>query len=208
MERLHIDEENDGTSFGQKLVPALDGAKALGETLDLFDRNEVAAKALGVVVGGVLATAVGVFTYGKLADLAKGIKGIYSDVSVLTSKLAGIELPGASTPSSTAIAAATSDTAGRTTRSKVPSAPVEPKRPRPSKERHRRRGVRCRCDQGRFGEWWHRGRDRGRRREETGALWAASTLAGGEELGATAGASTLAGGEDDGALMPLANWRR
>lgn len=82
---------NLGTTIGVQLEPKL---IELGrDTMDVvlwFEKHKAAAEALGVVIGGTLATAVGVFTYGKLKDLATGLKTIYTDATKLGSKLTGL----------------------------------------------------------------------------------------------------------------------
>ena len=79
-----------GTSIGMDLLPyAKDGLKAFEGFAGYLEHNKDAAIALAAVVGGVLATAVGVYAYNSVVKLTTGVKNMFGSASNLASKLTG-----------------------------------------------------------------------------------------------------------------------
>lgn len=81
---LDAEIHNVGTSFGEFLTPKLEEAgKALEGVLSWFEKNSWAAKALGGVIGGSLALAVGVFAEQKLVKFGQSIGKAVGDLHKL-----------------------------------------------------------------------------------------------------------------------------
>lgn len=87
---LKASVENDATSIGLKLIPALTSmAKGLQDGIGWLERHKLAAEALAVAVGTVLAAAVSVFAYQKAAAFVSGVQEMQGAVKALIAKLVG-----------------------------------------------------------------------------------------------------------------------
>lgn len=80
-----------GAKLGTMLIPKLEGVlSVVMKLVDWFGRHKDAAIALGVVVGGVLTTAIAAFAYKTAVDFAKSVANMARGVGDLISKLLGI----------------------------------------------------------------------------------------------------------------------
>jgi TP901 family phage tail tape measure protein len=80
--------EDLGVKLGTVLIPKFEVlAHDLETGVAWLEKHKSAAQALALVIGGVLAAAVAVFTEQKLVKMAKGLKGIYDDFGKVTSAI-------------------------------------------------------------------------------------------------------------------------
>lgn len=107
--------ESLGVKFGTVLIPK--GEEFVGtlkEIFHWFEENKSAARALEYTVGGVLATAVGVYAVGSFIKLINSVRSAYTEFGKLESYLRGW--------STNTAAGAAAGEAGATTSTKLPGA--------------------------------------------------------------------------------------
>ena len=64
-----------GIRFGDFLIPKVEAAgKAISELIGWFQQHKLIAEALGIVIGGFLTLAIGVFTINKIGAMIKGVQ--------------------------------------------------------------------------------------------------------------------------------------
>jgi hypothetical protein len=86
-EATKVEVEDLATRVGVDLVPKLEVLAADGgKVLSFFEKNKDAAKALAIVVGGVLTAAVAVFAEQKITKLISGLKSISGELGTLGQK--------------------------------------------------------------------------------------------------------------------------
>lgn len=77
-----------GISFGEALLPKLEGALHAGEdVVNWLDQNKTVAEALAAVVGGVLAVAVGVYAVNKVTAFVSSIQKAWTSLTTLGTKV-------------------------------------------------------------------------------------------------------------------------
>ncbi|WP_249020561.1 phage tail tip lysozyme [Conexibacter sp. S30A1] len=89
---LRATVENAATSLGLKFLPAItDMVKGIESGVMWLDHNKAAAEALAIAVGGVLATALGVFVSQKIAGYVKGVTTMGKATTNFGAKLLGMD---------------------------------------------------------------------------------------------------------------------
>jgi hypothetical protein len=86
MDQLKASISADADRLGFFLIPKLQAAgKATGEVIQWFEKNKVAAEALGLTVAGVLSAAVGAFAAQKAVAFYGGLQKMWSGMQTLAS---------------------------------------------------------------------------------------------------------------------------
>lgn len=85
---LQAQLEDIGIKIGQAVIPVIeDLASALSSVITWFKQNEDAAKALGIAIGTVLAGAVAIFTYDKVAAFVGGLQRMATGLGLMSAKV-------------------------------------------------------------------------------------------------------------------------